>query len=259
MEMKLHALLEQYRIKKGEPFTHTTKVPSGSYYVGEDAYEGFVTEYCNAVRKGVRPTVTERPGAYSPLRVDFDLKSSLDVGLKRQYTFGTLKKIVGYYQEELRSVIKTNEFKKEMLYCVILEKKGPRVEEGKVKDGFHLHFPNFACEPWMQDEYLRGRVIEKMIDDKIWTGSFLETVDKFIDTNMARKPWLMYGSAKKQGAEPFLATRVLDDSLDEITLLELFQNMMKGRKCSVEYYLPRFLSVRRYDDFTPLKDEIEAR
>jgi phage/plasmid-associated DNA primase len=264
MEMKLHALLEQYRIKKGEPFTHTTKVPSGSYYIGEDAYEGFMTEYCNAIRKGVRPTVTERPGAYSPLRVDFDLKSSLDVGLKRQYTFDVLKKIIGFYQDELRSVIKKTDFENKMLYCVILEKKAPRVEEGKVKDGFHLHFPNFSCEPWMQDEYLRSRVIEKMIDGKIWSGSFLEPADKFIDTNMARKPWLMYGSAKKQGAEPFLATKVLDENLEEITLLELFQDMMKDasgkpRKCVIEYYLPRFLSVRRYDTCTPLKEEIEAR
>ena len=85
-----------------------------------------------------------------------------------------------------------------------MEKKAPRVDEGKVKDGFHLHFPHFICEGWFQDEYLRSKVTEKMIEEKIWDGCrFMEPVDKFIDTGMGRKQWLMYGSSKATGAEPY--------------------------------------------------------
>lgn len=260
MEAELRTFLDGHRIKKGEPFTHTTKVPSGSYYIGEDAYESFITCYCNAIRKGARPTVTERPGAYGPLRVDFDLKATLDQGLKRQYTVDMLKKIVGFYQHEIKESIAESEFEEKMLWCVVLEKKAPRVEEGKVKDGFHLHFPYFSCEAWFQDEFLRSRITDKMIEEKIWSnGVFMEKADKFIDTHMGKKPWLMYGSAKSQGGEPFLATKFFDSNLKLMNIKDVFGEKMEGRKCAAEYYMPRFMSIRGYVSQTTLKSEVDAR
>lgn len=257
---KLDAFLEETRIRKGDPFTHTTKVPSGSYYIGEDSYEDFITIYCNAVVKGAKVTLTERPGAYGPLRVDFDLKASLDVGLKRQYTEEMLIKIVKFYQDEIRSIVLPDEFEEKMLWCIVLEKKAPRSEEGKVKDGFHLHFPHFVCEPWLQDEYLRSRVIEKMLDEKVWDGgSFMEPPEKFIDTNMARKTWMMYGAGKDLKAEPFLATRAYDGNGNPIKLERVFEDEMVGRKASLAYYLPRFMTIRGFNQTTPLKQEIEDR
>lgn len=257
---KLNAFLEETRIRKGDPFTHTTKVPSGSYYIGEDSYEDFITIYCNAAIKGAKMTLTERPGAYGPLRVDFDLKASLDVGLKRQYTDEMLIRIIKFYQDEIRSIVATDEFEEKMLWCIVLEKKAPRSEEGKVKDGFHFHFPHFICEPWLQDEFLRNKVTEKMIDEKIWSqGSFLESPEKFIDTNMARKTWMMYGSGKDLKAEPFLATRAYDGSGQAIKLEKVFEDEMVGRKATLQYYLPRFMTIRGFNQTTPLKQEIEDR
>lgn len=257
---KLNTFLEETRIRKGDPFTHTTKVPSGSYYIGEDSLNDFMTIYCNAVNKGVKTTLTERPGAYGPLRVDFDLKASLDVGLKRQYTEEMLVQIIKFYQEEIKDAVSPEDFEEKMLWCVVLEKKAPRSEEGKVKDGFHLHFPNFICEPWFQDEYLRGRVTEKMLESKIWiNGAFLETVDKFIDTNMARKTWMMYGAGKDLKAEPFLATKAYDENGKSITFEKMFEEQMIGRKAHLSYYLPRFLSIRGYNEISVLRKEIDDR
>lgn len=260
METQLRAFLDSHRVKKGEPFTNTTRSPNGVYYIGEDKYENFITIYCNAVRKGLRPTVTEKPGAYGPLRVDFDFRSTLEVGCTRQYTPEILKKIVKMHQDELRNAVPKENFSDELLTCIVLEKKKPRVEEGKVKDGFHLHFPNFSCEGWFQDEYLRARINALMIESKIWDRlSFIEPVDKFIDHGMAKKVWLMYGSSKAHGGEPFLVTKVYDANLDEISLSDVFAAKLVGRKLPVEYYLPRFMSLRGYLTIVPLTDEINMR
>ncbi len=89
--------------------------PSGSYYIEIDHLDDFWTYYCNAIRRKVYPTLTERPGPYGPLRVDFDFKSSLDYGLERQYTVDTLKSIVKLYQKELRRIIDPDEFEEKML------------------------------------------------------------------------------------------------------------------------------------------------
>lgn len=257
---KLSSFLDGCRIKKGEPFSHTTKVPSGSYYIGEDVYDDFITIYCNAVVKGAKTTLTEKPGPYGPLRVDFDLKASLDVGLKRQYTEKMLIEIVKFYQEEIKAAVDPEEFDEKMLWCIVLEKKAPRSEEGKVKDGFHLHFPNFICESWFQDEYIRSRVNERMLDAKIWNnGKFLEAPEKFIDINMARKTWMMYGAGKHLKAEPFLATRAYDHEGVAMKLSKIFEDNMVGRKASLEYYLPRFMSIRGFTEISKLREEIDAR
>lgn len=270
-EAQLRSYLEPLRVKKGEPFTHTTKSPASSYYIGEDEIETFMTIYSNAIGKGVRPTITEKPGPYGPLRVDFDFKSSLDDGLKRKYDDHILTSIIKFYQDEIKACI-SNDVPNPILIqrCVVLEKKAPRVEEGKIKDGFHLHFPNFHCEGWFQDEYLRNKITEKMITNKIWEGiKFLEPVEKFIDTGMAKKQWLMYGSAKAEGAEPFLVTRIygsLDESknpasgeLPKLSIDTVFAEEMVGRKSRPAYYLPRFLSIKGYLEATPLKPDIESR
>jgi len=259
-ENQLRGYLEQCRVKKGEPSTHTTMSPSGNYYIGEDVIEPFITVYCNAIRKGIRPTVTERPGAYGPLRADFDLKASLDEGLKRKYTDHILTSIIKLYQDEIKNSVLPEDYDDKMLTTIVLEKKAPRVQEGVIKDGFHLHFPFFICEGWFQDEYLRTKITAKMAENKLWEGiKYSESVDKFIDTGMSRKPWLMYGSAKAEGAEPYMATRAYGADLNPVTLDEVFEEEMVGRKSSVDYYLPRFLSVRGYPTFTKLKPEMEAK
>ncbi len=255
----LSLFLEEARVSKGEPFTHTTKIPSGVYYVSEDSHERFNTLYCNAIIRGVKTTLTERPGAYSPLRVDFDFKASLDTGLKRQYTEKMLIDIIKFYQEEIKNVTNPDSFEQNMLWCIVLEKKAPRSEEGKVKDGFHLHFPNFICEPWLQDEFLKSRVTEKMLDSKMWEFcKFTEPVEKFIDSPMARKPWMMYGAGKDLTAEPFAITKAFAED-GPIDLEKIFEDDMVDRKKELKYYLPRFMSIRGYNEMTPLIAEIDAR
>jgi hypothetical protein len=174
MEASLRQALDFYKVNTKEPYTHTTKSPTGSYYISSDAIDSFFTIYCNAIIKGVRPTILEKPGAYGPVRADFDMKASLDLGVKRQYTDEIINKIVSYYQEEMKAAIVEESFDPKMLWCLVLEKKAPRSDEGTIKDGFHLHFPHFICEPWFQDEYLRTRVTDKMVSNRIWSSAKYE-------------------------------------------------------------------------------------
>ena len=72
-ENELRSFLEECKVKKKEPFTHTTKSTqslvknwsAASYYISDEYLEDFWTIYCNAIRKGVSPTLTEKPGVYS--------------------------------------------------------------------------------------------------------------------------------------------------------------------------------------------------
>ena len=284
--------LKQYKIpfsEKGAPFTHTTKTapdfPSGSYKIPTEELDNFYTHYSNAVHKGGTLSVTEKPGPYGPLRVDFDLKASSEVSLIRQYDEKILKAIVGYYQSEIKAVVPPKHFTDELLTCIVLEKQAPRILDGKVCDGFHFHFPNFICDAHMQDKYLRDKVTLKMVENKIWSrAKFLTKIDDLIDRDMGNKPWMMYGSMNYKGAKstPYMYNRrqpneriendpwrntphdeqwghIYDHNLAEIQMSSVFATDMIGRVKSVKYYLPRFMSIRGHTRPTKLIDSIEQR
>jgi phage/plasmid-associated DNA primase len=269
MEAHVSAFLERHRVRKGgsgegkQPFTHTTLQPGGCYYIGEDYIHHFMIHYCNAVKKGNKFTLTEKPEKYGPLRVDIDLKATLDQGLERQYTPDMVKTVIGMYQDELHKAMDAEDMSEEeahkKLICVLLEKKSPRVDEGVVKDGIHLHFPFFGCEGWFQDEYLRTKVSERMAAVNVWKGCVYLPGQKYIDDNMAKKNWLMYGSAKKMDIEPFMLSKIYDHNLREITPEIAFADEMVDKKLSVSYYFPLFLSVRGYHETVPLKQDIEVK
>nr|QBK86352.1 MAG: D5-like helicase-primase [Marseillevirus LCMAC102] len=281
MEAQLKAFLERCRIARGEPFTHTTKGTSGtssrwtpgSYFIEDNYLDNFWTTYCNYIannQNSCHSTVTERPGPYGPLRVDFDFKSSIDDGHKRKYTKHILKHIVKLYQKELQHIIDPEIFENTMLTCIVLEKPEPRIEEGKLKDGFHLHFPNFICEGWIQDRYLREKVSAKMLEEKVWgeNSNFITPLSEFIDKDIARKPWMLYGSMnyKNKHSVPYLYNNwtkssnkfgyAFDHNLSDIALDKIFEIDMSNRQKSVKYYLPRFLSIRGFTSATSLTDEI---
>ena len=286
MELKLRNFLEEARTTKGQPYTHTSRGtgdleggwPSGSYFIPPERKRDFQILYCNAVIKGSMPTITEKPGAYFPLRVDFDFKSSIEKGTKRQYDYDIIKTIVGFYQEEIKNVVEKDEndcFDERILHCIVLEKPAPRVEGDFVKDGFHLHFPFFICDSWLQDIYFREKITEKMIESKVWRNSDYKTkVSEFIDTDMGTKVWMMYGSVnyKTKKSVPYGYKKAkdvrygyaFDNYLDEVTLDDIFCEEMEekksqGKKNKVEYYLPMFLSIQGFRKGCPLIQVLQER
>lgn len=280
MDAQLRAFLDEHRVNKGEPFTHTAKLAktdagvlwsAGSYYIGVDDAEKFLTLYCNAVAARAYPTLAERPTPVGkpigPLRVDFDLKTTMAGGAHRQYTDDILRQIVGFYQQAIKQIIQHGMFEDKMLWCIVLEKPAPRKEKDAthgvvIKDGFHLHFPHFICSGWTQDHYLRDSVTHSMISEKTWAGvDFVEGVETIIDKTMATKMWMMYGSMNHKNAKsvPYLATKAYDHDLQTISFDDVFEDEMSNRKMAVSYYLPRFLSIKGYDSETPLSDQFTVR
>lgn len=283
MDEKLKSLssfLEKVRVKRDrknvDPYTHTTKpseyFPSGLYYIRGDNEEEFIKKYSNAVIKGVNPSVTEMPEKYGPLRVDFDFKADLSVGSKRQYTEKHLKQIVKYYQDEIRNCVDDDAYNKKLLYCIVLEKESPRIEDSVVKDGFHLHFPNFICDGELQDHYLRNKVTIKMFEEDIWKDcKFITKIDDMIDLGMSVKPWMMYGSMnyKNSKSTPYMYNRwegqdkkwghAYNSKLEEIEIKEIFKKLMEGRSSSMKYYMPRFMSIRGYKKCVPLEENVQKK
>ena len=278
MEARLKAFLVDCKVNKDDIFTHTIKKcdagdwDPGRYYISEDYLDEFWTLYCNCASRNVPLSILEKPGPYTPLRVDFDFKAPIEVGIKRQYSVNILKKIVKIYQNEIRAIIPEDNFEQRYLWCVVLEKPKPRIEEGKIKDGFHLHFPHFICGSWVQDYYLRDRVINKMLEKKIWKHCIFNTkIENVIDERMAGKTWMLYGSMNYKGPEssPYIYKRwnnsgkkwgrAFDHKLREVPLADFFEDEMYGRSSSLRYYLPRFLSVRGWISETPLTSSVKKR
>lgn len=277
MEARLKAFLADCKVNKDDIFTHTIKQcdegdwSPGRYYISEDYLEEFWTLYCNCASHNIPLSILEKPGAYTPLRVDFDFKAPLEVGKKRQYTAHNLKKIVKIYQNEIKSIIPPESFEERYLWCIVLEKPKPRIEDGKIKDGFHLHFPHFICGAWVQDHYLRDRVINKMLEKKVWKHCIFNTkVENIIDERIAGKTWMLYGSMnyKSQESSPYIYNRwngkkkwghAFDHECREVDLDDFFEDEMYGRKSSLRYYLPRFLSVRGWLSETPLSSSVKKR
>jgi phage/plasmid-associated DNA primase len=289
-------LLDQkgVRVFGNEPYTHQTKacleanIHQGKYYYPPETLDNLLKAYCNAVSVGNKLTFMEAPdykAGYAPLRADFDFKADLNTGTKRQYTVQTLKAIVKFYQEEIRDIVDPDVFNEEMLTCIVLEKECPRVEQGYIKDGFHLHFPNFICDERVQDYYIRNKINTKMIASNIWANTkFITKPNAIIDTGIFKKPWLMYGSMnyKDQKSTPYIYNRrqpygtdgpdpwskvtedkqyghVFDHELNEIAMIDVFYNDMVGRGNSIKYYLPQFMSIRGHTEKTILNEEIEKQ
>lgn len=281
MEARLRTLMEECAVKRGEIFTHTIK-PSDTWYAGScyiptEYQDEFIMLYSNCVKNGCKLTIAEKPGPYTPLRVDFDFKTDLDMGLKRVYDKNMLKEIIGYFQREIKAIVDKSEYEDKLLYCIVLEKTNPRSEEGACKDGFHLHFPHFITCDWVIDTYLPQNISKTMIKNGTWSKVKLITgVEKIIDTPISRKTWMMYGSmnCKSEKSEPYMYKRIkgglgckdinlgyaFNHKLKEISLYEVFEEEMIGRNEDVVFHLPQFLSIRGYLlESSKLKPEVEAK
>ena len=173
---KLKSFLSQNdrRVKKGEPYTHGSFEPAGNYFIKDDKdVIAFQTLYNNCCAhklnkkngKNFSLTFTEKPEKYSPLRFDFDFKASLEYP-ERQYDYVLVKRIIEIIQSEIKRIVNPLEFKPAVLWCILLEKP-LRSEEGKIKDGIHLHFPNCITEMWVSS-YLYNQVENRINDDMLW-------------------------------------------------------------------------------------------
>lgn len=252
-------------------YTHvSTSEPRGKFIIGRENSDEFWDLYCNDVfnrtSTGGYSCIAERPQEYLPVLVDIDLKVVVNNDVVNSnnggdgefdggefnddvlYTENDLDTVIGIYQSVLKSIIEDCTDKK--LTCVVLEKKSyTKFQNGQeyVKHGFHLHFPFTFMRNNDQEIHLLPRVKEAIKR----TGIFDRFKDSPVDSGYLKAHWLMYGSAKEIGMEPYSVSKVINANGDIVSLEDEFSKILlydhNDKRLvfdkPISYYLPRILST----------------
>lgn len=257
MDIRLSNFLKEREVDKTEPFTHTSKIrPMRRYNIPEEHLEEFYSIYNQVVSDSGIVGITEKPEPIVPLIIDIDFRCSLDNGIKRYYKAKHIREIVAVYQEIISEIAEDPTDK--MFYCCVLEKTGPTAYQGRCKDGFHLHFPFFFTEPWVQKDYIRTEVIKRVQERKILGDiPILEPIDKVFDKNIPAVCWLMYGSRKDSKSETYKVTKRYNRDIELLQIKDVFKN--KYEIGTRGWNMPRYLSIRQGEVPTPLKEDVVLR
>lgn len=241
------------------PFTHTSKIkPCRKYLLQGQDLEKFYEIYNQVVNDGGIVGVTEMPQKVIPLIVDIDFKCPIDNGLIRYYKNQHIRDIINVYQEIITEITDPEELNDRILICCVLEKEKPVAYQGKCKDGFHLHFPFFYSESWVQKEYIRTEIISRIQARKTLADiPITEPLDKVFDKNIPTVPWLMYGSKKEVNSQAYKLTKCYNKDGDSIPLVSVFKK--KFENGNRQYNLPKYLSIRGDFTATKLNDLVEHK
>ena len=234
-----HKYLQQFRIKKGQPYTHTSisKVggPSGlSLNIPNEKLDEFFENYTRVMMRGSPLHLTEKPLNPSLMRVDLDFRfmpirgssdtnsdegSSLDetssankktetdqethVAVPRMYKEENIEKILLAYFEILAEFLHV---KDDTLIAYVLEKAEPIIKGGKIKDGIHILWPEIIVQNSFQ-HLVRKRILDQA--ENIFEGlKVCNTYDNIVDEAIIDKNnWQIYGSSKPD-CKSYTATRV---------------------------------------------------
>lgn len=249
----LKSFLDGCRVEKGVEFSHTSFCPRGRFAITRKKdLDIFFKLYCNAVETEEILCITEMPLKFHPLYIDVDFRFKYKEGkkVKRQYKEKHVESVVSLYQELIRIIVPAEEITERLLSCILFEKSEPRVSDGVIKDGFHLMFPFFVVDSFVQNTYLREKVIAFLVEKESFSDlNLLEPVEKCIDS-LKGKAWLMYGSTKPANSdgdflESYKITRVYGDDLQEVDVENLLEEEADELGLEIPKNLPVILSIQR--------------
>ena len=202
---------------------------TGKWAIPKENYETFMESYAESVESGNTMYITELHTVASPVLIDLDFKFNIDCGKNRVYTHETITSIVSIYNNVLRQYFSVDE---EQLDAYIFEKPIPTKQNGYIKDGIHIMYPNLVSKPDIQYE-IRDIVIQEVKKSKTFDNlKNINSVEDIIDEAVIKKSgWLMYGSTK-ENREPYELTKVLNVDCEE-KLLPSLSIMEKVKKFSI--------------------------
>ena len=284
MEISIDNFLHEHRVK-GVRHSHVSMGQmKGKYEFNRPDLEIFWKLYMNTIKdninhnKQVELCIAEKPTHYLPILGDIDIKiKETDSNITILHTNKQVHEIIQIYQHTIKEIVE--DCTDDKLICVLLEKPLYKVcNNGTyyLKHGFHLHFPNCFLNKIDQEIHFIPRVQKMVTELKIFSSLGIEDSGKLIDKACCTVPWLLYGSKKDTGMDPYLMSKIYDSNLKELTIEEAFKNYkifdIKEKqikiKGNVEYYLPRILSIIPYGRETcevqnglisPLKEQISLK
>jgi P4 family phage/plasmid primase-like protien len=282
MDLSIQQILREHKVK-GVFHTHVSMGQTkGKYQFNRQDLEDFWKVYGKAIHENP-DTVTgiaEKPQHYLPVLGDIDIKvrETDDNEIHNEiHNEKHVKEVIQVYQSVLRKIV--DNCKDEHLTCIYLNKPLYKVTKNGVtyaKHGFHIHFPYCFLNKVDQEVHLIPRVQDMLRDLKTFEDLGFDDSGDMIDKSCCRVPWLMYGSRKENGMDPYKISKVFDSEVSEVTLEEAFkryqlfdmrEHLVKIKGKVVEY-LPRILSIIPYGRsvsevknglVSPLKEQIQER
>jgi P4 family phage/plasmid primase-like protien len=281
MDLSIQQILRDHKVK-GVFHTHVSMGQiKGKYQFNRQDLEDFWKIYSKNIKESpdVHIGIAEKAQHYLPVLGDIDIKMvELDGHYENElHTERHIKEVVDVYQSVLRKIV--DECSDSHLICVLLEKQLYRISKNGTtyaKHGFHLHFPYCFLSKIDQEVHLIPRVQEMLKELETFKDIGIEDSGSVIDKACCKVPWLLYGSRKDVGMEPYLVSKVYNSDANEITLERAFKKYqlfdMKEKlikiKDKVEEFLPRILSIIPYGRNTsevkpglvsPLKEQLHER
>jgi hypothetical protein len=236
--------------KMGHLVSHTTMAGrKGAWFVmPRGPYEAFMDLYAAQVDAGVEMYVVERPTDVVPILVDLDFRFEEGSGLARRYNKSHVHLIVDAYMQCARELFVFDEVE-----VYVMEKTAPRMgTAGEVKDGLHIVVPGIVSCPKVM-RLLRRDVLGRL-DRVLRKLGISNSVEDCVDEAVITKNgWLMYGSCKGPGQEPYLVTGVYRWT-GELELLGGVEPCTRGAG-----ELAKLLSIRLPEFVTRLHAGVEER
>jgi P4 family phage/plasmid primase-like protien len=242
--LPLYNFLDNYRVKKGEPHTHTSMgAPLGSFNIPEELTDEFYTLYKKHVEAGNLAHIIEKHKEYSSILIDIDFRFKEDI-TDRQYTKQHIEGLVEIYHDAIKEVlILPNESTD--LIAFVFQKSKPYLANKVIKDGIHIMYPFIVTEPAIQylirDIVLKKLKEVKLLEDIPSTNPLSDIVDKAV---IYKNGWLMMKSSKPN-CEAYAPTYIFD-SCGEIDFAKVDYKGMSDN-------VGKFFSIRRYSEADSFK------
>jgi P4 family phage/plasmid primase-like protien len=276
----INNILRKHKVK-GVFHTHVSMGDiKGKYQFNRQDLEKFWDVYMKTIHESPDTCigVAEKPQHYLPVLGDIDIKvresDETDIDDKI-HTEKHIKEVIEVYQSILRNIVE--DCRDKHLICVLLQKPLYRIIKNGIsyaKHGFHIHFPCCFLNKIDQEVHLIPRVQDKLRELKTFEDIGFEDSGLMIDKACCKVPWLLYGSRKESGMEPYRVTKIYNSEGSEIGLEDAFKNYrlydMRERQINIKgkvlQYLPRILSIIpygrdscevRHGIISPLKEKIK--
>lgn len=200
--------------------------------------------------------LAELPLQICPLLCDFDMKIKSTV-VKSLYSEKDVKCIIREYISVLNTELENPPEK----YIVCYLSKPPKLVEGYVKHGFHLHFISICTS-------LKN--LNKIYDKVKLVSKYNDKLD-----NIVGKPWLLYGSSKDDQSLPYTLDTTFEIykdeikkiNLDKILIGESMSDLIVFNDENIKSSYPLIFSVRmsgifsfqQYVDFKKIKQHFDLQ